>query len=302
MAITKQTAKRSTGGKVLRTEIAVKAARTPRLPRAATPARGEEWITHSWIMFTGEGPAPWMVQPIEPSKDPERYSEGSREIPRYLESWCRLNPKVALDESRCHRWGLLEESDEGERGQVENNDDDEDDDHDDDDDDSEDDEDGSSVEDGEAPKCGPRGRTKPRDDFIVKTIRYNERERLYSGRGDRGRWCPIMFHKLRVCEDDANIMKELNKIDEWCCENRGNPKQLPVGSRPQATTSNQHYTHITVVYQSYKANCVALSAANVVHRCDPATAQLLVQCTQDFSKQISNPVCIRLRRKLWTLS
>jgi hypothetical protein len=45
------------------------------------------------------------------------------------------------------------------------------------------------VEDGEAPKCGPRGRTKPRDDFIVKTIRYNERERFYSGRGDRGRWC-----------------------------------------------------------------------------------------------------------------
>jgi hypothetical protein len=177
----------------------------------------------------------------------------------------------------------LEESGEEGRGQVENNDYDEDDDQDDDDDDSEEDENGSSVENGEAPKSGPSGRTKRGDDVIVKTIRYNEGERIYSGRVDRGRWCPIIFHKLRVCEDDANNMKELIKIDEWCCENRGSPKQLPVGSRPQATLSDQHYTHIPVVYQSDKANCVAFSAANVVHRCDPATAQLLVQCTRDLS-------------------
>jgi hypothetical protein len=37
------------------------------------------------------------------------------------------------------------------------------------------------------------------------------------------------------------------------------------------------------MYQTTKLNCVALSAANVITRCDPTTAELGSQCVDEFN-------------------
>jgi hypothetical protein len=62
MAITKQTARHSTGGKAPRAALANLAARNPRV-RRATDLRGDEWTLHRWIMFTGATVNPWLYQP-----------------------------------------------------------------------------------------------------------------------------------------------------------------------------------------------------------------------------------------------
>jgi hypothetical protein len=281
MAITKQTAKCSTGGKAPRVDLARKAARFPRVSRQISDHQGANWDQHSWIMFTGQGSVPWTIQPADGSNDPERFSDGSRVIPRHVVAWCRLNPNVMLDRSTCYRWGLLEESDDDNMvaSDGENEDDDG--------DESEDDYEGTHESDDSEDSNGNGGRAGKSptigEDWIVKTVRYDDGVNLYSGRGDRGRWIPISFHNLKICEAQTENMKQLLKIDKWCMENPGRPKYLPVGSRPQIAVAEHHLTNIPIIYQSDRKGCVALSAANVISRCDPGAARLLSQCPADFN-------------------
>ena len=278
MAITKQTSKRSTGGKAPRAELARRAARKAH-PRRASQRVDDEWAAHRWIMFTPGTATPWMYQPRDESLVPVSFSEGSRVIPGPVESWCRANPGIALDEKRCDRWGLTIESDDdegcGDRmdvGQTRDTDDDDDD----------DDESGDDVGDGDdgiSPAPKPKAQT-----LDLKSIKYDENEGQYLGRASRGQWHPLVFRMIRVNDDPAENMKQLRKFDEWCTENPGLPMQLPVGWRsPTTNPSHDVFTDIEIIYKMSGMNCVVLSAANVIVRNDPYTADLLSRCAADFN-------------------
>jgi hypothetical protein len=105
MAITKQTDKKSTEGKAPRVELAMRPARNPTVRRQLHPkfAASNEWTPHRWIMFTGSTTSPWLIQSTNESMHPERFPEGSRELPQYVERWCRLNPSTMLDTTLCER-------------------------------------------------------------------------------------------------------------------------------------------------------------------------------------------------------
>jgi hypothetical protein len=80
MAITKQTAKRSTGGKAPRAALANLAARNPRVLRA--PDVGvDEWTLHRWIMFAGATVNPWVYQPANQALLPVPFAEGYGQYP-----------------------------------------------------------------------------------------------------------------------------------------------------------------------------------------------------------------------------
>jgi hypothetical protein len=299
MAITKQTAKKSTGGKAPRVELAMRAARNPIMRRQLHPkfAASDEWTSHRWIMFTGSTMSPWLIQSTNESMHPERFSEGSREIPQYVEKWCRLNPSSMLDTTRCERWGLLVQmehesagEDGGGKGDHEEGLEDSESEEVGENIDSEDNEDGETDDDnadddednGKKVACKKKI-THNTKEWVVTTIKLDATGNCYFGRGDRERWCPIIFHMLKICDDEAENMKQLCKIDEWCTENPGLARTLPVGWRPLSVAGEQDFTDIPVIYQSSKANCVVLSAANVITRCDPGTAQLLAKCNTNFN-------------------
>ena len=291
MAITKQTSKRSTGGKAPRAELARRAARKAQSPRAGKRA-DDDWATHRWIMFTPGSASQWMCQPTDESLEPVSFRDGSRIIPGPVESWCRANPGVALDEERCDRWGLTVESD-GEEvcsvddGQARDTDDDDDDADDDDDDDNDDaDADNGGDADDEitpAPKP-PAPKPKAPEALGLKTIKYVAKNRQYLGRGDRGQWYPLVFRMITVNDDPAENMKQLRKFDDWCTENPGKPMHLPVGWRsPTTNCSHDVFTDIEIVYRMSGMNCVVLSAANLIARNDPFTAEYVSRCVADFN-------------------
>jgi hypothetical protein len=299
MAITKQTAKRSTGGKAPRAALAILAARNPRVLRA--PDVGvDEWALHRWIMFTGATVNPWVYQPANQALPPVPFAEGSRTVPDNIRSWCRANPQVLLSTEQCDRWGLTVESDEDAPNQDENGncneqseDDDADDQHhdndedDDDDDDDDDDEEDVDDDDDEADDGGdgfsaasPPEKSK---DLIVSSIKYDGHQNRYLGRGERGQWFPLIFRMLQICDDAAENMRQLRKLDEWCIENPGLPKQLPLGWRPETERDLVLFTEITIRYRSSNMNCVVLSASNCIAGCDPGTAELVSKCGDNFN-------------------
>jgi hypothetical protein len=67
MAITKQTAKRSTGGRAPREELSRRAARITRARRGNVAQEGEDQKFYRWITFTGASLYPWMCQPDDES-------------------------------------------------------------------------------------------------------------------------------------------------------------------------------------------------------------------------------------------
>jgi hypothetical protein len=304
MAITKQTAKRSTGGKAPRAEIARKAARVPRTARSASRARAE---AHQWIMYTGGAATQWMVQPENERLPPFPFANADRDIPSQVEAWCRANPGVALDTARCERWGLLfEGADDAARSSKHDDDDDdeekdddeEDDKEDDDEDDDDADDDADTDDDDENPvdKGGSNGASsedKSMEDrksrsgkgaaLRVKRIKYESAGTCYKGCGDDGRWFPLVFWMLRVQDEDAENMKQLRKFDEWCTENPDMAMQLPVGWRPGAAGGGAEFTEVPILYRSNTMNCVLMAAANAVGRCDSRTAELLSRCDTVFN-------------------
>jgi hypothetical protein len=266
MAITKQTAKRSTGGRAPREELSRRAARISRARRGDVAQEGKDWKSHRWITFTGASMYPWVFQPDEESLPPVPFAEGSRFVPTNVEAWCRANPGVMLSSAQCDRWGLTVESEVEEDNYEEDESDDEDDDA---QDDNEDETTSSS-----------RGKS---NDLVVISIKYDAQTNGYMGRGERGQWYPLIFRMLKICDDASENMRQLRKLDEWCFENPGLSKQLPVGWRSATAHDHKELTEIPIIYQSTKLNCVALSAANVITRCDPRTAELVSQCEDEFN-------------------
>jgi hypothetical protein len=296
MAITKQTARRSTGGKAPRAALANLAARNPRV-RRATDLRGDEWTLHRWIMFTGATVNPWLYQPENISLPPVPFAEGSRTVPDNIMSWCRANPNELLTTEQCDRWGLTVESDEEAPYHHENDDgndssdehvcddehcDDDDDDNDDDNDDNgEEDDDNDDDNDDEI--ISADSRLAKSKDLIVSSIKYDGQQNCYFGRGERGQWFPLTFRMLKICDDAAENMKQLKKIDNWCIENPGLPKQLPLGWRAETAHDHKPFTKIPIRYRSSKMNCVVFSACNCIAGCDPGTAELLSKCEDEFN-------------------
>jgi hypothetical protein len=260
MAITKQTAKRSTGGKAPRTEIAQRAARNPRVSRSSLC---EEWDAHNWIMFTAGQQKQWMAQPYDENLPPVSFADGDREIPSHVESWCRGNPGVALDSSRCERWGLTAESAD-ENSESQEDDDEEEEEKDDDD------------------EVAPASRSAIKSDLVVKSIKYESNTNTYKGCTDDGRWFALIFRMLRVNDDTSENMKQLRKFDEWCTENPNKAMQLPVGWRSATSSSKVEHTDIPILYRSTGMNCVPMAAANAIGRSDSRTAVQVSSCEVGF--------------------
>jgi hypothetical protein len=95
MAITKQTAKRSAGGKALRAVLAILAGSYPRVPRA-TDVGGDECTLHRWIIFMGATVNPWVYQPANQALQPMPFADGSRAVHESIRSWCRANRNELL--------------------------------------------------------------------------------------------------------------------------------------------------------------------------------------------------------------
>jgi hypothetical protein len=100
MAITKQTAKRSTAGNAPRAEIARRAARVPRPVRPMLPGRAD---AHQWIMFTGSAETQWLARPKHERLPAFSFASGDCNTPPRVEAWCRANPGVALVNVQCER-------------------------------------------------------------------------------------------------------------------------------------------------------------------------------------------------------
>jgi hypothetical protein len=90
---------------------------------------------------------------------------------------------------------------------------------------------------------------------------------------------------LKICDDASENMRQLRKLDEWCIENPGLSKQLPVGWRSATAHEHIELPEIPIMYQSTKLNRVALSSTNVITRCDPTTAELVSQCEDEFNNR-----------------
>jgi hypothetical protein len=263
MAITKQTAKRSTGEKAPWKAIAQRAARNP---KDTHPPGDSAWVVREWIMFIGGVRGRWMAKPVDQRLAAFTFLEGSRNIPIHVRSWCRANPGVVLDSARCERWGLTVESDEDDvedRGA---------DDYDETADISSNDNDESSN------SVKSKG-----NDMMVKTMKYDPERNEYFGRADRGRWYPLIFRRVKVHDDPSENMRQLRKFDEWCLENPNLPMQLPVGWRSGSASGDGEFTETPVLYRSEKMNCIEMAAANLIARLDARAAREVGSCEIEFS-------------------
>jgi hypothetical protein len=218
MAITKLTAKRSSGGKAPRKELARRASHISRARRRDVAQ--EDLKSHRWITFIGASLYPWMSKDDE-SLPPVPFADGSRFVPTNVEALCRTNPGVMLSSAQCDRWGLTVESDVEEDNHKADEIDDEDDDA---QDDNEDETTSSS-----------RGKSKY---LFVMSIKYDAQTNGYMGRGERGQWYPLNFLMLKICDNASKNMRQLRKLDEWGIENPGLSKQHPMGWR--SATAHGH--------------------------------------------------------------